>query len=298
MACCILHIIKTTLFDDYYMKQFNLVNELLRFIDLKKQQNKTIGFVPTMGSLHHGHESLIQVSQKENDITIVSIYVNPIQFNSKIDFINYPRNLNLDIRCLKKLNCDVLFSPDVEEMEKFPKPEAKINLGNLNVLLEAKKRPGHFKGVVIIVSKFFQIISPNRAYFGEKDLQQLLIIKQLSYQKFNEINIVSCPTIRNAYGLAKSSRHKNLNSENLKLARVIYEILKNVKRNVFEWGVKKSKKYVEKYLARLDKINLDYFEIIESESFSFTEEFNPNYNYYAMIAVKIGDVRLIDNLKL
>ena len=298
MRCFVLHIIKTILFDDYYMKQFNLVNELLSFIDLKKQQNNTIGFVPTMGSLHDGHESLIETCQKENDITIVSVYVNPVQFNSKKDFINYPRNLKLDISCLEKLNCDVLFSPDVEEMEKFPKLEAKINLGNLNMLLEAKKRPGHFKGVIIIVSKLFQIISPNRAYFGEKDLQQLLIIKQLSYQRFNEINIVSCPTIRNPYGLAKSSRHRNLNSQDLKLARVVYEILKDVKRNISEWGVKKSKKYVENYLIRLDKINLDYFEIIESESFSFTQEIHSNCDYYALIAVKIRNIRLIDNLKL
>ncbi len=138
------------------MKQFKLVNELLSFIDLKKQQNKTIGFVPTMGSLHKGHEALIEKCQKDNDITIVSIYVNPIQFNKKVDFINYPRNLNLDISCLEKLNCDVLFSPDVEEMERFPKPDTKLKLGNLNVLLEAKKRPGHFNGVIIIVSKLFQ----------------------------------------------------------------------------------------------------------------------------------------------
>ena len=190
------------------MKQFNLVNELLSFIDLKKKQKKTIGFVPTMGALHHGRESLIETCQKENDITIVSIYVNPIQFNNQDDFVNYPRNLTFDIRRLVNLNCDILFSPSVTEISKLPHANLNLRLDNLNTVLEAKKRPGHFNGVITIVSKLFEIVTPNKAYFGEKDLQQLLIIKELCRQKYNNIQIVNCSTVRNLNGLAKSSRNK------------------------------------------------------------------------------------------
>ncbi len=280
------------------MKQINAVHELLRFIQLKKKQNKTIGFVPTMGSLHHGHDSLIKRCQKENEITIVSIYVNPSQFNSKDDFVNYPRNLTLDIKRLEGLDCDILFSPSIEEISKFPSPDVDLKLGNLNKFLEAEKRPNHFKGVVTIVSKLFKIVCPNKAYFGEKDLQQLLIIKQLCLQKFNTIQIISCSTIRSRFGLAKSSRNKKLDKKELVLARSIYKILKQVKKHQWNWSVKTIKEYVKNSLNELPTINLDYFEIIELESFSFTKEINSNCSYYAMIAVKIRNIRLIDNLKL
>jgi len=161
------------------MKQINTIDELLNFFKLKKIKSKTIGFVPTMGSLHVGHESLVEKCKKENEITIVSIYVNPIQFNDQNDFINYPRSIKLDIKKLKDLKCDILFNPSTEEISKLPEPIIDLKLGNLNKLLEAAKRPGHFKGVITIVSKLFKIISPNKAYFGEKDLQQLFITKKL-----------------------------------------------------------------------------------------------------------------------
>ena len=280
------------------MKQINEINELLRFIQLKKEESKTIGFVPTMGTLHTGHDSLVKKCQEENEITIVSIFVNPIQFNNQEDFINYPRNLILDVTRLKKLNCDVLFCPSIDEISKIPEPNVNLNLGNLNLILEARQRPGHFKGVINIVSKLFEIVSPNKAYFGEKDLQQLLIIKQLCRQKFNNIQIVSCPTIRSREGLAQSSRNKNLNPSELLLATSIYKVLNEVQKNKWNWSVKKIKDYVKNYLHNLSRINLDYFEIIESESFSFTQEIHSNCNYYAMIAVKIRNIRLIDNLKL
>ena len=280
------------------MKQINTINELLDFIEETKKQSQTIGFVPTMGSLHQGHDSLIKKCQKENDITIVSIYVNPIQFNNQDDFVNYPRNLTLDIRRLLNLNCDILFSPSVTEISKLPQVNLNLRLDNLNTVLEAKKRPGHFNGVITIVSKLFEMITPNKAYFGEKDLQQLLIIKELCRQKFNNIQIVTCSTIRNRNGLAKSSRNKNLNSKEALLARSIYKVLREVKKNKLNWSIKKIKEYVKIYFNNIPTINLDYFEIIESESFSFTQEINSNCNYYAMIAVKIRNIRLIDNLKL
>lgn len=280
------------------MKQINSVDDLLYFIQIKKEENKTIGFVPTMGSLHAGHDSLIKKCHKENEITIVSIYVNPNQFNKQEDFVNYPRNLELDIKRLKKLNCDILFSPNNEEISKIPYLEIDLKLGNLDKILEAKRRPGHFKGVINIVSKLFGLISPNKAYFGEKDLQQLLIIKQLCFQKFNNIQIVSCPTIRTFEGLARSSRNKKLDKKELMLAGSIYKVLSEVKGYKRKWDVKKIKEYVKNYMNNIPIINLDYFEIIETESFSFTTKINSNCNYYAMIAVKIRNIRLIDNLKL
>lgn len=279
------------------MKQINAVNDLLSFIQLIKQQNKTIGIVPTMGSLHSGHDSLIKRCKKENNITIVSIYVNPNQFNNKNDFLNYPRTLDADINRLKTLNCDILFSPSDKEISKILNPNFKLKLGNLNKYLEADNRPGHFEGVINIVAKLFEITSPNKAYFGEKDLQQLLIIKQLCLQKFKNIQVISCATVRNAGGLAKSSRNKHLTEKELIIARSIYKVLNEVKKNKFNWSIEKAKDYVEKYLNNLS-INLDYFEIIEIEKFSFTQEINTNCNYYAMIAVTIRETRLIDNLKL
>ena len=207
------------------MKQITTVVDLLSFIELVKRKNKTIGFVPTMGSLHEGHDSLLRKCQNENDISIVSIYVNPSQFNCSNDFKNYPRNLDLDVKRLNKLNCDIVFSPSNYEISKIKDLEINLNLGNLDKLLEAEKRPGHFKGVIGIVSKLFKIIHPNKAYFGEKDLQQLLIIKKLSYQYFKDIKIISCETVRTSNGLAKSSRNKNLNSEEKLIAGVIFKVL-------------------------------------------------------------------------
>lgn len=280
------------------MKQIQLVSQLNKYIKNVKSENKSIGFVPTMGYLHEGHESLINQSKKENDVTIVSIYVNPIQFNNKIDYEKYPRNINADIIRLRKLNCDILFHPDDQEITNLPKPAIKIKFNNLKQILEANLRPGHFDGVIIIVTKLFEIIKPNKAYFGEKDLQQLLIIKKLCDEKYTNIQIIECPTIRESNGLAKSSRNKHLDIINFKLASNIYKMLKFTKKNIKILGVQKTKEHVIKYLNNLGGINLEYFEIINSESFSFTNTINSNSIYHGVIAVKINNIRLIDNIKL
>ena len=280
------------------MKQITTVVDLLSFIELVKKKNKTIGFVPTMGSLHEGHDSLLKKCQNENDISIVSIYVNPSQFNCSNDFKNYPRNLDLDIKRLNKLNCDIVFSPSNYEISKIKDLEINLNLGNLDKLLEAEKRPGHFKGVTGIVSKLFKIIHPNKAYFGEKDLQQLLIIKKLSYQYFKDIKIISCETVRASNGLAKSSRNKNLNSEEKLIAGVIFKVLNEVKKNKLIWNIKKAKEFVNSSFKKISLMNLEYFEVINSEKFSFIQETYASRDCYAVIAVNIKNTRLIDNLKL
>lgn len=280
------------------MKQITTIVDLLSFIELVKRENKTIGFVPTMGSLHEGHDSLLRKCQNENDISIVSIYVNPSQFNCSNDFKNYPRNLDLDIKRLNKLNCDIVFSPSNYEISKIKDLEINLNLGNLDKLLEAEKRPGHFKGVTGIVSKLFKIIHPNKAYFGEKDLQQLLIIKKLSYKYFKDIKIISCETVRTSNGLAKSSRNKNLNSEEKLIAGVIFKVLNEVKRNKLIWNIKRAKEFVNSTFKKISLMNLEYFEVINSEKFSFIQETYTSRDCYAVIAVNIKNTRLIDNLKL
>ena len=280
------------------MKQIQQVSELDNYIQNIISENKSIGFVPTMGYLHEGHDSLIKKSKKENDITIVSIYVNPIQFNNKHDYEKYPRNITADIKRLRRLNCDMLFHPKDREITNLPAIKIKIKFDNLKQILEANMRPGHFDGVIIIVSKLFNIIKPNKAYFGEKDLQQLLIIQKLCDEKYKNIQIIKCPTIRECNGLAKSSRNKHLDTINLKLASNIYKMLKFTKNNVKILGVQKTKEYVVKYLNNLVGINLEYFEIINLESFSFTNTINPNSSYYGLIAVEINNIRLIDNIKL
>ena len=280
------------------MNQIQLVSQLYKYIKNAKSENKSIGFVPTMGYLHEGHESLINQSKKENDVTIVSIYVNPIQFNNKNDYEKYPRNINADIIRLKKLNCDILFHPDDQEITNLPSPNIKIKFNNLKRILEGKMRPGHFDGVITIVTKLFEIIRPNKAYFGKKDLQQLFIIRKLCSEKYTNIQIIECPTIRESNGLAKSSRNKHLDIISLKLASNIYKMLKFTKKNIKFLGVQKTKEHVIKYLNNLGDINLEYFEIINSESFSFTNKINSKSNYYGVIAVKINNIRLIDNIKL
>ena len=280
------------------MKQIATVVDLLSCIELIKKKNKTIGFVPTMGSLHEGHDSLLRKCQKENDISVVSIYVNPSQFNCSNDFKNYPRNLDLDVKRLNKLNCDIVFSPSNYEISKIKDPGINLNLGNLNKLLEAEKRPGHFKGVAEIVSKLFKIICPNNAYFGEKDLQQLLIIKKLTYRYFKDIKIISCETVRATNGLAKSSRNKNLNNEEKLIAGVIFKVLNEVKKNKLTWNIKRAKEFVNSTFNRTPLMNLEYFEIINSEKFSFIKETYTSRDCYAVIAVNIKNTRLIDNLKL
>ena len=280
------------------MKQIQQVSELNNYIQNLASENKSVGFVPTMGYLHEGHESLITKSKKENNITIVSIYVNPIQFDNIHDYEKYPRDINADIKRLQKLNCDVLFHPEEREIANFPKPKIKIKFDNLERVLEANMRPGHFDGVITIVSKLFNIIKPNKAYFGEKDLQQLLIIQKLCDKKYKNIQIIKCPTIREFNGLAKSSRNKHLDVINFELASNIYKMLKFTKKNIKILGVKKTKEYVVKYLNNVRGINLEYFEIINSESFSFTNTIDSNSIYYGLIAVKINNIRLIDNIKL
>ena len=247
------------------MQKFNKSSSLKSFLFEEKNKNTSIGFVPTMGSLHQGHLSLVRKSKLENDITIVSIYVNPSQFNDKSDFINYPNNIKEDEQLLKQVNCDILFFPETKDMYKEGFKEIKLDIGNLNLILESNKRPGHFKGVLFIVYKLFKIIMPNKTYFGEKDYQQLLVIKRLTNRYFKQIEVISCETVRDSDGLALSSRNKKLSKNEIIIAKKVFKLLIYAREIVLKKTVKESKQYVDDFFSQNEEITLDYYEIISDD---------------------------------
>tara|TARA_B100000902_G_scaffold347034_1_gene354103 strand:+ start:523 stop:1398 length:876 start_codon:yes stop_codon:yes gene_type:complete len=290
------------------LKIIKNISLLIKIISKLKEKKGDIGFVPTMGSLHNGHISLLKKSISENDYTICSIYVNPKQFNNKQDFNTYPRKDKQDIALLNSINCNALFLPSDQEI--YPKNETIREYEfteNIN-LLEGEKRPGHFVGVVTIVHKLFSLIKPNRSYFGEKDYQQLWIIRLFTYKFKLPIQIISCATIRDNNGLALSSRNINLSQSEKKDAIHLFDAL-----TFFKKEINKLKKKSD-FCTQLDLINakenalinitksplikLDYFEVIDEENFSFANEIQNNRNYRVLIAAYVGKIRLIDNMSL
>jgi len=225
------------------MKIINSVAELKKQISEFKKEDKSIGFVPTMGALHAGHISLIEYSTKENDITIVSIFVNPTQFNNPNDLATYPKTLDADLEKMSYLNPDFIFIPSVKEI--YPEPDTRIfEFGSLENVMEGKNRPGHFNGVAQVVSRLFEIVEPNKAYFGLKDYQQLAVIKQMVKNLKLDIEIVPCPIIREADGLAMSSRNSLLLPEQRKNATKISETLFKARNLVAEKNLSELKAWV------------------------------------------------------
>jgi pantoate--beta-alanine ligase len=270
--------------------------ELQHKIGQLKSENNSIGFVPTMGALHEGHISLIQCCNKENDITVVSIFVNPTQFNDREDYEKYPRDVNKDIEWLEKENCDIVFNPAEEEM--YPEPDTRtFDFGNLDKTLEGYYRPGHFNGVAKVVSKLFDYVKPHRAYFGEKDLQQLAIIRELARREQPDLEIVGCPIVREKDGLAMSSRNKRLNSEERKNATEISKVLFDSKNKKDTMSVGKLKNWVFDQLNKNAYINVEYFDIIDENNFNDVSTWNDCETARGVIAAWIGNVRLIDNIK-
>ena len=270
-----------------------------------KQKDYSIGFVPTMGCLHEGHLSLLQESIDHNQITICSIYVNPKQFNDKQDFSSYPRDEKTDIKFLKTINCDILFLPTDQEIYPNHDLHRNYNFTKCMSILEGEKRPGHFMGVITIVHKLFLLIQPDRAYFGEKDYQQLWIIKLFTQTFKFSIEIKTCPTIRDQNGLALSSRNNKLNRQEKKVAPNLFKELSTFKKRVqLQQEIKvlpKSlvsslKKLAMDNIAKNKLIKLDYFEVIDDENFSFVSEIKTNKKYRVLLAAYIGNIRLIDNI--
>ncbi len=268
-----------------------------RINDLKKQ-GKTIGFVPTMGALHEGHLSLIRCSKKDNDITAVSIFVNPTQFNDPRDLERYPRMLDKDIEKLEAEGVDILFAPDEKEM--YPEPDTRqFDFGHLDKILEGKHRPGHFNGVAQVVSKLFEIIPATRAYFGKKDYQQYLIIRELvrRYMPDLDIEIIPCPIVREKDGLAMSSRNLLLTPEQRRSAALISQTLFRARELTDLMTVDELKQFVIDTINQSPHLRVEYFEIADAETLLPIESWDETDRKIGLIAVYCGEIRLIDNIE-
>lgn len=275
------------------MKIFNKIKPLQEY--LAKQQ-RPIGLVPTMGALHQGHLSLIEQSKKENSISVVSIFVNPLQFNDKNDFDKYPRIIDNDLKLLEEYKCDVVLAPSVDEIYPEP-PQEHYDFGYLDQTLEGAYRPGHFEGVAIVVNRLFHIVKPDRAYFGKKDFQQYVIIKELVKQQNLPIEIVAVPIVRESSGLAMSSRNLRLNEQELKVAPEIYKALIKAKSLAYKKSINEIKQIVINHLTQFPNYKIEYVEIVNEENLKPLNDWNEG-KAIILIATWLGDVRLIDNMEL
>ena len=279
------------------MQTFETIQSLQKELANHRQSGKSIGFVPTMGALHQGHLALMQQAKAENDILVVSIFVNPIQFNNPADLEKYPRTLEQDKTLLQKVNCDILFAPDVKEM--YPEPDKTVYLfGKLATVMEGAFRPGHFNGVAVVVKKLFEIVTPDKAYFGEKDYQQLAIIKALVKQLNIPVSIVPCPTVRESDGLAMSSRNVRLSAEERTIAPKIYSILKKAAalRNVL--SPEEMEKYAQKAFNEIKAFDLEYVSIADDTDLQPFNHWNDVAGARIFVALQLGNVRLIDNIRI
>jgi pantoate--beta-alanine ligase len=279
------------------MKVFTIITELRKYISKSREKGLTIGFVPTMGALHEGHLSLLKKAKTDNDICICSIFVNPIQFNNSDDLKKYPRPIENDINLLSSVDCDILFNPSEKEIYSEAN-KTLYDLGTLDKYMEGTFRPGHFNGVAVIVKKLFDIIEPNKAYFGEKDFQQLAVIKYLVKSKNIPVKIIGCSIIREPDGLAMSSRNSRLSREEKKIAPLIYKTLSDAKK-MFKSNnnVEEIKKHVKNCINNCPLMKLEYFEIVYTETLEPVGNLDNPTPCVACIAVYLGNIRLIDNIK-
>jgi pantoate--beta-alanine ligase len=277
------------------MQIFNSISSLQEFLKEVRKEGHSVGFVPTMGALHTGHLSLIEASKKQNDLTVCSIFVNPTQFNNAHDLSVYPRTLETDCQMLDSVGCDLVFAPSAEEM--YPQlPNIKFDFGDLERVMEGQFRPGHFNGVGIVVSKLFNIVQPDNAYFGQKDLQQCAVVNRLVKDLSFSLKLNICPTQREMDGLAMSSRNRNLSSEQRADAPHIYKVLQKavelLKENKSSSAVKT---FVEQYFKALSNFELEYFEISDFETLQPINELQTGKTALC-IAAFMGKTRLIDNV--
>lgn len=281
------------------MSIFNKSMALTSYLSKAKTENKTIGFVPTMGALHQGHLSLIERSVSENTITVVSIFVNPTQFNNPEDLEKYPRTIDEDVKKINSLSTDiVIFTPTTEEIYGTNIISNAFDFDNLENQMEGKFRQGHFDGVGTIVKKLFEIVTPTNAYFGEKDFQQLQIIRKLVEKHHLDIQITGCPIYREKNGLAMSSRNERLSKKAREKSSIIYEILKQAKMDFKKDSAQKVTKNITNKFLKIPDFSLEYFEIAEEATLVNCTRKNSKKKYRAFIAVFIENIRLIDNISL
>ena len=262
-----------------------------------KSAGKTVGLVPTMGALHAGHLSLIERARKECDFVAVSVFVNPTQFNNANDLVTYPRTEEADCKLLESAGVDVAFIPSVEEI--YPEPDTRVfDLGEVANVMEGPMRPGHFNGVAQIVSKLFEMVNPDKAYFGEKDFQQIAVIRKMVEICGFNLEIVNCPIKREADGLALSSRNVRLTPEGRKTAPIIYKTLKDSVEYSQSHTLEETKNYVVNTLNATNGLEVEYYEIVDSISMQPVNDWKDTQNgVQGCITVYCGDVRLIDNIK-
>ena len=262
---------------------------------IKEKAAKSVGFVPTMGALHDGHISLITRSVAENDLCVASVFVNPTQFNDKADLERYPRTPEADCAMLQAAGCDVVFMPTVQEM--YPEEDTRqFNFGSLETVMEGKYRPGHFNGVAQIVSKLFDAVQPNKAYFGEKDFQQVAIIRAMVQQLNYPIEIIACPIIREKGGLARSSRNTLLTNEQRKKAALIAEVLTKSTTFAQNNSVAATISWVEDQFKGDTEFTMDYYEIVDGNTLQPITDWNESNFVVGCIAIYCGKIRLIDNI--
>ena len=278
------------------MKRILTIASLQAELDAARKEGRTIGLVPTMGALHEGHASLVRRSVAENDLTVVSIFLNPTQFNDKTDLAKYPRTLEADCALLEACGADIAFAPSVEEI--YPEPDTRrFSYPPTDSVMEGAFRPGHFNGVCQIVSKLFAMTQPTRAYFGEKDFQQLAIIREMVRKMHFPLEIVGCPIVREADGLALSSRNARLSEEQrqqaLKISKTLFESRDYAKTH----SVNETKQYVEEAINQAPGLRLEYFELVDGNTLQSIESWDDTTYAVGCITVYCGEVRLIDNIK-
>ena len=279
------------------MKIIRSIKELHAVIESLKNTQKTLGFVPTMGALHDGHKSLVERSVAENDFTLVSIFVNPTQFNNPSDLEKYPRNLEKDVHLLQKVGCDYIFAPESKDIyqEDELNNRFEFDFGGLDSVMEGRFRPGHFNGVVQIVSKLFQLVKPDKAYFGEKDFQQLSIIHRMVDVMNIDVQIIDCQIVREESGLAMSSRNERLSPEQRKNAVQISKVLFESRNFVPRLKPSEIVNWVTEQINKVPGLDVEYYEIVDVKSLQTVNSWEKPT--VGCIAVFCGEVRLIDNIR-
>ena len=278
------------------MNIVHTIKDLQAALEALRAQGKTVGLVPTMGALHAGHASLVKRCVAENDATVVSVFVNPTQFNDKNDLAKYPRTLDADCRLLEACGATFAFAPSVEEM--YPEPDTRhFSYAPLDTVMEGAFRPGHFNGVCQVVSKLFDIVKPDRAYFGEKDFQQLAIIREMVRQMHFPLEIVGCPIVREEDGLALSSRNMRLSAEERQQALHISKTLFESRDYAATHTVAETQRFVEDSIAAVSGLRLEYFELVDGDTLQKIANWEDTDYAVGCITVFCGEVRLIDNIK-
>lgn len=279
------------------MKIIRTLYDMTEYRVRQRERGASVGFVPTMGALHEGHMSLVEKAVKENTVVVVSVFVNPIQFNNPDDFEKYPRTEEEDFKLLAAAGVDAVFAPTAEEMYPGDKKEEKTYaLGNVAEVMEGKYRPGHFQGVAKVLDILFRLVNPRRAYFGEKDFQQIAVVRNLIKSEGLDVEIVACPIKRASDGLALSSRNARLDKAQRENAPVIYKTLKYSVEYSKDHSVRATHDTVVEHLDAVPGMRVEYFEIVDARTLQPVEEWEESDWIVGCITVYCGDVRLIDNI--